>query len=409
MRSPARRLGRRIEKLAVDKLALPWERRAAIRRGSKYVGHYLVVTGSAGKGTATQMAGCALAAHGTARASDENNLLRGVIRTLRKLDAPVDYLVQEIASVRPGQIESASDLLPIDVAIITTIGSDHLENYTDREALVREKGHLVERVRPGGFAVLNADDPLVMSMASRTDERIVTYGLAPDADVRAENITCRWPQRLSFDLVIGDWRRRVQTRLVSSIFVSGILAAFAVLKGYGLDPGPAVPLIEATEARYQKLSVHPSAIGHTFLLDAAKGSQSATERLLEELPNLATGPTIYVQGLMVWTEGDPIEAVVRRTLITAAGMVDHVIGVGAACEPARVLAGEPGYDNVLAAPTWRDALEELRALPPSLVIVKSALADKMQRIWLGAQQPVSCARIECHRKIECIDCRLLNA
>ncbi len=404
-----RRLGRRIEKLAVDTLAIPLERKAAIRRGARFVGHYLMVTGSAGKGTATQMTGQALGAYGTARASDENNLLRGVINTLRRLDAPVDYLVQEVASVSPGQIERATGLLPIDVAIITTIGSDHLENYEDRAALVKEKGHLVERVRPGGFAVLNADDRSVMSMATRTGEKIVTYGLAAQADVRAENIACRWPERLSFDLVIGDWRRRVHTQLASSIFVSGILAAFAVLRGYGLDPEPAVPVIEAVEARYQKLSVHPSAIGHTFLLDAAKGSQSATERLLEELPNLATGPTVYVQGLLPWTRGEPSETVIRRVLIAAAGMVDHVIGVEAAYEPARALADEPQYSNVHAARSWQEALEVLRGLPPSLVIVKAGYKSKLQRIWLGAQQPVTCRRLECQRKVECIDCRLLDA
>jgi UDP-N-acetylmuramoyl-tripeptide--D-alanyl-D-alanine ligase len=409
MKSPLRRFGRRIEALAVDKLAIPWERRIAVRRGSRNVGRYLMVTGSAGKGTATQMAASALGAYGVARASDENNLLRGVVGTLAKLDAPVDYLVQEVASVRPGHIARASGLLPIDVAIITTIGSDHLQNYRERADLVWEKGTLVERVRPGGFAVLNADDPLVMSMASRTKESIVTYGLAPDADVRAEHIECRWPERLRFELVIGDWRRRVQTQLVSSIFVSGILAAFAVLRGFGLDPEPAVPRIEAVEARYQKLSVHASAIGHTFLLDAAKGSESATTRLLEELPNLATGPTVYIQGLLPWTEGDPSDTVIRRVLVAAAGMVDHVIGVEAACAPALALAGEPGCANVHAARGWQEALEMLRGLPPSLVIVKAGYKSKLQRIWLGAQQPVTCARVLCQRKLECIECRLLNA
>lgn len=409
MKTELRAFGRRAERWAVNTFAIPQERRAARQRGNALVGHYIMITGSAGKGTATQIAGCLLGAHGTVRASDENNLMRGVFKTLRTLDAPVDYLVQELASTGVGNIDRATGLLPLDVAVVTSIGSDHLENYESQADLVREKGRLVELVRRGGFAVLNADDPLVMSMASRTEQRVVTFGMAAEADVRAENVEFRWPQRLSFDLVIGDRRHRVQTQFVSSIFLSGILAAFAVLRGYGLDPEPAVPLVASVEPRYQKLSVHESTIGHTFLLDAAKGSQSATERLLEEVPHLASGPTVYVQGRMVSTDGEPSQTVIRRVLMAAAGMVDHVIGVDEACMPARALAGEPGYANVSAAETWRDALELLRGLPPSLVIVKSSYIAKLQRIWLGAQQPVTCARTECHRRVECFNCRLLNA
>ena len=57
------------------------------------------------------------------------------------------------------------------------------------EAIAQAKGELVEALPADGLAVLNADDPRVAAMASRTAARVVRYGEAPDADVRAEDVT----------------------------------------------------------------------------------------------------------------------------------------------------------------------------------------------------------------------------
>jgi UDP-N-acetylmuramoyl-tripeptide--D-alanyl-D-alanine ligase len=48
-----------------------------------------------------------------------------------------------------------------------------------------------------GVEILNADDPNVLAMRSRFQGKIVTYGLSPDAIVRAENIESTGPNRLS--------------------------------------------------------------------------------------------------------------------------------------------------------------------------------------------------------------------
>ena len=56
------------------------------------------------------------------------------------------------------------------------IGSDHYKNYRSLEATARAKGQLVELLPSTGMAILNADDPHVLAMASRTSARVVTFG-----------------------------------------------------------------------------------------------------------------------------------------------------------------------------------------------------------------------------------------
>ena len=71
------------------------------------------------------------------------------------------------------------------------VGTAHIGEFGGREQIAQAKGELVEALpaeAEGGVAVLNADDPLVRAMAARTKARVVLFGEAADADVRAENV-----------------------------------------------------------------------------------------------------------------------------------------------------------------------------------------------------------------------------
>ena len=66
------------------------------------------------------------------------------------------------------------------------VGSAHVGEFGSRAAIAQAKGELVEALpsaEQGGVAVLNVDDDAVIGMRARTDARVVTYGLAEQADV----------------------------------------------------------------------------------------------------------------------------------------------------------------------------------------------------------------------------------
>src|SRR5499427_4563940 len=74
-----------------------------------------------------------------------------------------------------------------DVAVITNVEADHLDNYGTAEAYRASFGAFVARISPGGLMVTCADDPGtrdLSSQASRRGLRVRTYGESADADYR---------------------------------------------------------------------------------------------------------------------------------------------------------------------------------------------------------------------------------
>jgi len=104
--------------------------------------------------------------------------------------------------------------LPATIGIVTNIDPEHMEHYGSFDA-VREAFHsFVERLPFYGFAVLCTDHPEVRALLARiTDRRVVTYGLNPQADIRALNVELQAGGAV-FDVEIrdrlDDSRRRIE-------------------------------------------------------------------------------------------------------------------------------------------------------------------------------------------------------
>ena len=128
------------------------------------------------------------------------------------------------------------------IGVVTNIGSDHISAFGSVEAIAAEKGKLIAALPSDGIAILNADDPNVLAMRSRCAGRVITYGLAPEAMVRAENVNAAWPERLSFTVCFDGQSQPVHTQLPGAHLVHCALAAVAV----GLAMG--VPLTVAAQA-----------------------------------------------------------------------------------------------------------------------------------------------------------------
>ncbi|MGW3634633.1 UDP-N-acetylmuramoyl-tripeptide--D-alanyl-D-alanine ligase, partial [Streptomyces sp. NPDC005122] len=98
------------------------------------------------------------------------------------------YLVLEMGARGIGHIRYLADLTPPKIGLVLNVGTAHIGEFGGREQIAQAKGELVEGLPEDGAAVLNADDPLVRAMASRTKARVVLFGESGEADVRAENV-----------------------------------------------------------------------------------------------------------------------------------------------------------------------------------------------------------------------------
>lgn len=80
--------------------------------------------------------------------------------------------------------------IPSTIAIITNIDPEHLDHYGSFDALRAAFRQLLENLPFYGFGVLCIDHPEVQALVAKiSDRRIITYGLSPQAMVRAVNIT----------------------------------------------------------------------------------------------------------------------------------------------------------------------------------------------------------------------------
>jgi UDP-N-acetylmuramoyl-tripeptide--D-alanyl-D-alanine ligase len=147
------------------------------------------VTGSVGKTTTVAMTAAVLQERYATRASEPDwNAELGVPLTLFGVTAAHRYVVVEMAMRGLGQVAQLAQAVRPQVGVVTCVGPSHLELLGSLDAVARAKAELVQALPPGGVAVLNADDPRVAGMAHLTRARVVRFGLAPDADVRSEDV-----------------------------------------------------------------------------------------------------------------------------------------------------------------------------------------------------------------------------
>ncbi|MFO8059441.1 MAG: cyanophycin synthetase [Bacillota bacterium] len=104
------------------------------------------------------------------------------------MDPTIDHAVLEVA--RGGIIRRGLGFAESDVGVFLNVTPDHLgEGDIDtKEDLARLKTTVIETVKPTGYAVLNAEDPLVLSSMNRTRGKIILFSLNPENPVLKKNL-----------------------------------------------------------------------------------------------------------------------------------------------------------------------------------------------------------------------------
>jgi len=164
----------------------------------------VAVAGTHGKTTTTSMVATLLDAGGI-----DPTVINGGIINAYGSNARLgksDWMVVEAD-------ESDGSFLRLDgtIAVVTNIDPEHLDHYGGFDAVKDAFVEFVENVPFYGAALLCVDHPEVQAIIPRLqDRRVVTYGFAALADVRAENVT-PFPGGNRFDVNIRDRAGAVRT------------------------------------------------------------------------------------------------------------------------------------------------------------------------------------------------------
>ncbi len=196
----------------------------------------VAITGSNGKTTTKDMT-AAVASRKYCTLSTEGNFNNeiGLPLTLLRLNPDHKWAVLELGMNSPNEIGRLADICSPDIGVITNISHAHLEGLGSINGIMHAKGELLEKIKPGGKAVLNADDPRVLQLADKTSQDVLLFGLSKKAVVRAVSIKEK-KHGISFTLMLPAESISIDLRASGKFMVSNALAAAAV--GYLLGENP---------------------------------------------------------------------------------------------------------------------------------------------------------------------------
>ncbi len=247
----------------------------------------IAITGSVGKTTTKELTAAVLATRYPLLRTEGNlNSEIGLPLVLLELTQNHRRAVLEMGMGAPGEIALLCDIAKPDAGIITNVGPSHMERLGSMDAIADAKAELVEALPDDGVAVLNADDERVAAMAKRTNANVITYGLTPNADVRAEEIESHGLAGVRFSLVHGSERATVYSRLPGRAMVHNALAAAAAAITDGLEIDDIAAALSAAQIP-SRLVAHKGRCGSLIIDDtynASPASMRAALDLLGEVP-----------------------------------------------------------------------------------------------------------------------------
>ncbi len=251
----------------------------------------VALTGSAGK-TSTKDLIAQVLRHKAPTVFTPGSLNNEIGLPLTALTATEEtkFLVLEMGARGIGHIRYLADLTPPKIGLVLNVGTAHIGEFGGREQIAQAKGELVEALPEDGTAVLNADDPLVRAMASRTKAKVILFGESGEADVRAENVRLTDSGQPAFLLHTPSGASEVTMRLYGEHHVSNALAAAAVAHELGMSAEEiATALSEAGSLSRWRMEVTERPDGVTVVNDAYNANPESMRAALRALAAMGRG------------------------------------------------------------------------------------------------------------------------
>ena len=353
------------------------------------------VTGSVGKTTTKELL-YAVLSQGFRAQKTEGNLNNeiGLPLTLMRMTRDTEVLVAEMGMNHFGELSRMTAAAKPNLAVITNIGTSHIEFLGSREGICKAKLEILEGLQEGGAAVLCGDEPLLWDKRESLGCRVVTYGI--------ENSACDLTADLhsdgTFDIVnngLAAAHLPVGEKFTAKLSIPGkhnvlnALAAAAV----GLLLGETPELIAQGLVSYQASGMRQNIYeqdGYQIYADCYNASPDAMEATLSVLGGMAgDGRRFAVLGSMLEL-GDYAEEGHRRVGRAAAQYADALYAYGP--DAAAMVAGakEKGMEHAYAFDEQTALVAALRedAKKGDALLFKGSRGMRMERalaMFLGEE------------------------
>ena len=271
------------------------------------------LTGSAGKTSTKDLLAQLLEAAGptVAPVGNLNNEL-GLPLTVCRVTNDTRYLVAEMGARGIGHIAYLCDIVPPQVAAVLNVGTAHVGEFGGQQQIAVAKGEIVEALPAGGTAVLNADDPLVWAMRTRTAARVVAASATGAAGaVGAADATGGpdWPDAVWADDIVADglgrcsfllhqkWSAeppvdpvRIQLGVSGHHQVGNAVVAVAMARALGVDNATVVEALPAAQSRSRwRMELTERADGVLIVNDAYNANPESMHAALDTVEEMLAG------------------------------------------------------------------------------------------------------------------------
>jgi UDP-N-acetylmuramoyl-tripeptide--D-alanyl-D-alanine ligase len=368
----------------------------------------VALTGSVGKTTAKECLAAILSARApTLKTLNNENDLNGVPRTLLRLRPWHRFAVVEIGAGEPGGIRRNARLARPDVALVLAVARTHTNVFRTLDEAAAEKAELVGALPRRGLAILNGDDERVRRMGEGRRCRVETFGLAPGADAWADEVSARWPARLALRVRTAGGAARVETRLVGTHWVNGILAATLAARALGIAPAEAAEALARVEPFTGRMQPVRLPSGATVIRDEINSSPDTWQAALAVLREAAGGRRVLVASDLSDTGKRPRDRS-RQLGDFAAEAADAALFVGEHAHAAAKRAVAKGMDpaRVAGALDVRTAAERLASLLEAgdVALLKGRMTHHLSRVLFAQLGGIGCWKTRCSKRIACDVC-----
>lgn len=200
----------------------------------------IAIAGTHGKTTTTTMTGLVV----QSGEFDPTIIVGGRVHSFDKTNAVVG--TGDIFIVEADEYDRTFLKLSPSITVITNIDIEHLDIYRDEDDIKDAFVEFANKIPFYGAAIVCLDDPNVRSVIPRIKKRILTYGLTPQAVLRATKIDSSAMQS-EFTVIYGDTvLGQVTLNAPGEHNVRNALAAI----GVGLELGMPFEKIKAGIARF---------------------------------------------------------------------------------------------------------------------------------------------------------------
>lgn len=272
-------------------LKVPDTRRALLRLAAAYRKtlertRVIAVCGSNGKTTTVRLLSAVLSKtmRGTASQKSFNNEI-GVPLTILHAAPGDQYLICEVGTNAPGEVATLAEAVAPDVAVITSIGREHLERLGSVRGVAREEAAVLEFVRPGGAGVMSGDSPELRDVVATLTTRpraLLWFGFGESADVRVMEAR----QSLSGVRFTLNDRAEFSVPLLGRHNAANAAAAIAVARRLGVADGDIAAGLAEVKGESMRLEV--SKVGGVCIInDAYNANPDSMRASLETFAEVA--------------------------------------------------------------------------------------------------------------------------